>query len=33
MEEERGITVTELSMYNCGKPSTVQISTIKKNSD
>ena len=30
MEEERGNAVTELPMYNCGKPNTLQISTTEK---
>ena len=30
MEEEGGSTATELPMCNCGKPSTVQMSTTKK---
>ena len=30
MEEEGGSVATELPMCNCGKPSTIQISTIEK---
>ena len=30
MEEEGGSAVTELPMLNCGKSSTVQISTTEK---
>ena len=30
MEEEGGSAANELSMYNCWKPSAVQISTTKK---
>ena len=30
MEEERGSAAIELPMYNCGKPSAVQMSTTEK---
>ena len=30
MEKEGGSATTELPMCNCGKPNTVQISTIEK---
>ena len=30
MEEEGGSAVTELSMWNCGKLSAVQMSTTEK---
>ena len=30
MEEEGGSVATELPMFNCGKPSAVQMSTTEK---